>query len=54
MSSIKSGATKVAKKVIPKTTLGKVAAIGAAAVGINTAKNKDSEKDKKKQNSSEK
>jgi len=47
MSSIKSGATKVAKKVIPKTTLGKVAAIGAAAVGINTAKNKDSEKDKK-------
>lgn len=47
MSSIKSGATKVAKKVIPKTTLGKVAAIGAAAVGINTAKDKDSEKDKK-------
>lgn len=47
MSSIKSGATKVAKKVIPKTTLGKVAAIGAAAVGINTVRNKDSEKDKK-------
>lgn len=47
MSSIKSSATKVAKKVIPKTTLGKVAAIGAAAVGINTARNKDSEKDKK-------
>jgi len=47
MSSIKSGATKVAKKVIPKTTLGKVAAIGAAAVGINTVRDKDSEKDKK-------
>lgn len=47
MSSIKSGATKVAKKVIPKTTLGKVAAVGAAAIGINTAKNKDSEKDNK-------
>ena len=47
MSSIKSGATFVAKKVIPKTTVGRVAAITAAAVGINTAKNKDSEKDKK-------
>jgi len=47
MSSIKSGATKVAKKVIPKTTLGKVAAVGAAAIGINTVRNKDSEKDKK-------
>lgn len=42
MSSIRSGATKAAKKVIPKTTLGKVAAAGAAAIGINAARNKDS------------
>jgi len=43
MSSIKSGATRAAKKVIPKTTLGKVAAVGAAAIGINAARSKETE-----------
>jgi hypothetical protein len=47
MSSIIPVAKTVAKKVIPKTKLGKAAAVGAAAIGINTVKNKDSNKDTK-------
>ena len=47
MSSLAPITKKVVKKVIPKTTVGKVAAAAAAAVGINTIRNDSKPADKK-------
>jgi hypothetical protein len=47
MSGLAPITTKIAKKVIPKTTVGKVAAAAAAAVGINTIRNDSKPTDKK-------
>jgi hypothetical protein len=47
MSGIAPITSKIVKKVIPKTTVGKVAAAAAAAVGINTVRNNSKPTDKK-------
>ena len=47
MSGLAPITTKIAKKVIPKSTVGKVAAAAAAAVGINTVRNNSKPADKK-------